>query len=202
MVGRDVHIVGLHVKYPICFSEFHQNSNNSVIFKSIIILNFYRLLGFEMAHACSRNDGRTDGIRDLMSKCNFLIQRLRSRKQEANSHAARQETPKVSWNQKFTLASTRRRFMTQSLVKMNPFDTRPYHFAWQIEYLNSGVITFRAFPPGGPIYACIGQITRSQNPEGCNASLLILSFHQTLCVQIVPTLQLWRVNVYVDDNIK
>jgi hypothetical protein len=98
--------------------------------------------------------------------------------------------------------SHKKAFHDQILSQMNPFDTRPYHFAWQIEYLNSGVITFRAFPPGVPIYASIGQITRSQNPEGCNASLLILSFQQTLCVQIVPNLQLWGVNVYVGDNIK
>ena len=72
------------------------------------------------------------------------------------------------------------------LTQINPFDTRPYHFAWQIEYLNSGKIMFHAFPPGGRIYACIGQITRSQNPEEGNASLLILSFHQSFCVQIRP----------------
>jgi hypothetical protein len=81
VVGRDVHIDGLHVKYPICSSKFHQNSNNSVILISILILNFYRLLGFEVVHACSRNNGRTDGIRDLMStphdcersNCKFLM---------------------------------------------------------------------------------------------------------------------------------
>lgn len=98
-----MHIDGLRVKYHVCFSEFHQNNNNFVIFISILILNFYRLLGFEVVHACSRNDGRTDGIRDLTStprdceRSKMQIPYITTKIQKTRgSHAAKQETPKVS----------------------------------------------------------------------------------------------------------